>query len=293
VLVGAILYNVINYTVLIAAFRNLPLGLNKHFPSIVWYLMMIIFQSIFCFQYNLVVLYCFLWAFIFLERSRPFAAIILIMLSATTKIYGIVELGMLFCYPKVWKNLGLSFLCGVVFLFLPVIHIGLDKAIAYYQDWFSSLSEHQTVETFMSIFYASILDKFLLPHSRLIQIVSFVFLLACFFASNKKWANPVFRAKALGVLMGWVILFSDVPEIHTYVIALSGYLMVYWLKERRTVVDKALYVICWFLFCLVPIDILCPPSVYHFLDKTLSLNIYVFVVIWIGMLYDTLQTRRA
>ncbi len=109
--ISGILWNLCNYTLLFLAIRNLPGHLKDKSTQIILYLTLIIVESLFCFQYNVVVCYIFLWAFILLERDRPFWAVLLIMLSATTKIYGIVERGLLFCYPKVWRNFGYAALC--------------------------------------------------------------------------------------------------------------------------------------------------------------------------------------
>ena len=137
--ISGILWNFCNYSLLFLAIRNLPGHLKDKSTQIALYLLLIIVESLFCFQYNMVVCYIFLWAFILLERDRPFWAVLLIMISATTKIYGIVELGLLLCYPKFWRNMGYAVLCGIGLLLLPVMQTGIDGLIPWYMEWFNAL----------------------------------------------------------------------------------------------------------------------------------------------------------
>ena len=84
------------------------------------------------------------------------------------------------------------------------------------------------------------------------------------------FATPVaagsyrFRVTALAVMMGYVILFSDSPETHTYLIALAGYQMVFWLQPKRTTIDWVIFWLLFVNFCIFPIDVLCPTPVYRF-----------------------------
>ena len=103
---GPYVWNVFNYVMLCMAIRLLPKPLAPFRSKIFLFLLLLILQSTFCFQYNMVVCYIFLFAFILLERDKPLWATLLIMISATTKYYGAIELGLLLCYPKLWRNIG-------------------------------------------------------------------------------------------------------------------------------------------------------------------------------------------
>ena len=93
-------------------------------------------QTVFCYQHNIIVSYIYIFAFILLERGKGFWAVFLIMLSATTKIYGVAELAILLCYPKVWRNFGYAILCGAFFLLLPAVNTNFDNVFVLYQQMF-------------------------------------------------------------------------------------------------------------------------------------------------------------
>ena len=90
------------------------------------------------------VCYIFLFAFILLERNKPLWAVFLIALSTVTKVYGGIELALLFCYPKVWRNLGFAVICCIALLLLPAINPGFDNVFVLYHDMFEMISSHHS-----------------------------------------------------------------------------------------------------------------------------------------------------
>ena len=289
--ISGILWNFMNYTLLFLAIRNLPGRLKDKSTQIALYLTLIIVESLFCFQYNVVVCYIFLWAFILLEKDKPFWAVLLIMISATTKIYGIVELGLLLCYPKFWRNVGYAVLCGLGLLLLPVLQTGFDGLIPWYMDWFNALgSHHDTTGTYPSIVFAI---PGVLPYMRIFQASVMVLLIAMFFALKNRWNELDFRVQALGVFMGYIILFSEASEPHTYVIALSGYMMCWYTWKRHTLFDTIMFWIVFVLFSIIPTDVLCPSSVHRLINNTLFFNVYSYTIVWITMIWRTIKNKQS
>lgn len=103
----------------------------------------------------------------------------------------------------------------------------------------------------------------------------------------RKWSSFAFRAQALGILMGWVVLLSDSAEKHTYIIALAGFMLWYWSRPTRTATDKILFWCCFVLLCIVPIDIFVPVPIRDFITRTLWLHVWVFFIVWIRMIWLT------
>lgn len=288
--ISGILWNLCNYTLLFLAIRNLPGYLKDKSTQIALYLILIIVESLFCFQYNVVVCYIFLWAFILLEKDRPFWAVLLIMLSATTKIYGIVQLGLLFCYPKVWRNMGYAVLCGIGLLLLPVLKTGIDGLIPCYMDWFNALSSHHdTTGTYPSLIFAI---PGVLPHMRIFQASVMLVLIAGFFALKSRWSDLRFRTQALGILMGYIILFSEASEPHTYVIALSGYMLCWHTWPKHTLFDKIMFWAVLVMSSVVPTDLLCPSDVHRLLNNRLFFNVWCYTIVWITMIYKTINNKE-
>ena len=83
--------------------------------------------------------------------------------------------------------------------------------------------------------------------------------------------------------MGWIILFGDSSETHTYLIALAGYMLWYWLQAEHTLFDKVLFWALFVFFGIVPVDAFVPVSVHNFLNNTLYIDVYLYTLAWCKM----------
>ena len=282
---GPYVWNIGNYTLFSLAIKWLPQQLEKFKLYIFVFLLSVVMQTVFCYQHNIIVSYIYVFAFILLERGKGFWAVFLIMLSATTKIYGAAELAILLCYPKVWRNFGYAILCGAFFLLLPVVNTNFDNVFVLYQQMFDMISSHHSDSDYIGILFAVGLKPFLLPNYRLVQVMVFATLAVLFFWRYKRWNNFRFRVQALGVLSGFMILFSDCPETHTYIICLPFYVMAFWLQPKRNWIDWTLF---WSLvvnYMILPTDVLCPAWLHNFIHRTFWLDVYTYFFCWLRMIW--------
>lgn len=289
---GPFVWNLGNYSLFALSIFTLPKRYDAYKVKIFLFLLLVLEQSVFPFQYNIVVAYIFLFSFSLLERGKGFWAVLLIMISATTKVYGIVELLILFCYPKPFRRLGLAALIGILLLLSPAIKVGIDGLIPCYMNWWNMLSQHQSSDTFASLLYAYPL-RYILDQYRIVQIVTIGLIIALFFAKRYRWHEFEFRATTLGVLMGWIIVFGDSSEVHTYLIALSGYMLWYYLQEHHTVLDKVLFWALIVFFGIIPTDVLVPSRVHNFLNGTLYINVYLYTIVWCKMVWSMISGRNS
>ena len=225
----------------------------------------------------------FLFAYSLLERDKGFWAVLLIMVSGFTKIYGIFQLAMLLFYPHFWRNLGYAALIGIAFLLAPAVNMPLTELPDYYGQWIGALTEHPGTRTWMNVFYLRPLG--LLPYRMYIQIGVLALLAVGVLANWRSWRLPFFRIACLAILMGYVILFSNSSEGHTYVIMLIGYQMWYWTMRRGGVIRLADRIAYWATFVIVvvmPVDILCPPKVMQ-LFYGWQLNLWLLLALWLRM----------
>ena len=282
---GPYVWNICNYSLFALAIKMLPKQLDKYKHWIFLFLLSVVLQTVFCYQHNIIVAYIYIFAFILLERNKPVWAVLLIMISATTKVYGIAELAILFCYPKVWRNLGLAALFGCFLLCLPMLNQNFDNPFVLYQQMFEMIANHHSDSDYIGILFAVGLKPFLLPNYRLVQIVVFAMLGALFFWRNKRWSDFRFRVQVLAVLSGFMILFSDCPETHTYIIALPFYAMAFWLQPQRTWLDWTLFWLLVVNFCILPTDVLCPAWLHEFVHRTFWLDVYTYFFCWLRIIW--------
>ena len=282
---GPYVWNIGNYTLFSLAIKWLPQQLDKYKLYIFVFLLSVVLQTVFCYQHNIIVAYIYLFAFILLERGKGFWAVFLIMLSATTKIYGAAELAILFCYPKTLRNFGYAILCGAFFLLLPAVNTNFDNVFVLYQQMFDMIASHHSDSDYIGILFAVGLKPFLLPNYRMVQVVVLAILAVLFFWRYKRWSDFRFRVQALGVLSGFMILFSDCPETHTYIICLPFYVMAFWLQPKRNWIDWTLF---WSLvvnYMILPTDVLCPAWLHNFIHRTFWLDVYTYFFCWLRMIW--------
>ena len=279
---GPFVWNLTNYTLFSLSVFTLPKQYDAYKLKIFLFLLLILEQSVFPFQFNIVVAYCFLFAFTLMERGKVFWAVLLIMISTTTKVYGVVELLLLFCYQKPFRHLCYAGLIGVLLLMLPALKTGFDGLLPCYENWWHMLSHHQSETFYTSLLYAYPL-RYVLDYYRIVQLITIGVVVALFFWQYRRWSDFKFRATTLGVLMGWIIVFGDSSETHTYLIALAGYMLWYWLQAEHTLFDKILFWALLIFFGIVPVDFFVPAAVQEFLNNTLYINVYLYTIAWCKM----------
>ena len=286
--IGGLAWNLFGYTVFYFAVKNLPGTLSEKAPYMMLYLLLTVAQSLFCFQYNLLVAAIFLWAFVLLERDKAFWAVLLIMLSATTKIYGAVELALLLCYPRFWRNIGWVALTGLFFVLLPALHGGIEGLLTGYQNWLTQLTDHhQSTGVYYSILFVPGIKAIALPYMRIFQASVLGVLAVLFFLCHDRWSEYSFRVGVLSVLMGYIVLFSEAAEYTTYTIAMTGYALWFFHQDNRPVVDKVLFWALFVLWCVMPIDLFCPSKLCNYLHSTLWIGVLTYTVAWVRMIYFT------
>lgn len=290
--IGAFAWNIGNYILMFMAVWTLPQPLKEYRNKIFLFLLLILLQSVFSYQYNVVVCYIFLFAFTLLENNKPLPAILLIMISACTKIYGGVELALLLCYPKVWRNFGFAALCGILLLLTPMLNFGYENPMGLYQEMADILSTHNSGQDWAGILYTHLLKPILLPNAKMVQIGVLAVLGAVYISLIKTRNCFRFRVNALAILMGFIILFSDAPETHTYIIALAGYQMAFWLKPQRNKYDWTIFWLLFICYCVIPTDVLCPPAVWHFIHRQLDIDTYIFTLCWLTTIWLAISSKE-
>lgn len=289
--IGGLLWNLFCYCLFFVCIMNLP-RLDEQKRSSVFLLMLpFLGQSLFCFQFNTIVCCIFLLAYILLERGNYFWAVLLIALSASIKVYGVIQLALLLCYPKFWRNLGYSVLCIIGLMLIPAIKTGFSGLIPWYMNWADCLMNHSDATgPYFSLIWAWPLHDFAMSNLRLFQIAVLAILAVLFFVCHKRWQEPDFRIGALATLVIYIIIMSEATEYCTYIIPASVIMLWYISRDKaNTTFDKILLWAFFILFGLVPIDLFCPSVAARFIHTKLWLGVWMFVVLWGRIIYTTVK----
>ena len=125
------------------------------------------------------------------------------------------------------------------------------------------------------------------PTGTYVQIGVLALLAVGVLANWRSWRLPFFRGVAcLAILMGYVILFSNSSEGHTYVIMLIGYqtpdLDDAPGGEIRSSPTRSPTGATFVIVVVMPVDVLCPPKVMQ-LFYGRQLNLWLLLALWLRM----------
>lgn len=224
-----------------------------------------------------------------MEKDKPFWAICLILICGFTKIYGFVELALLIFYPRFWRNMGYVVILSIFFLLLPLVKIPALGLMDYYQQWIQFAAAHSVGRPWETFFYIKLLFPHL-PTSIYYYQLTALFILALFTLLNyRSFKEFNFRIEVLGLMMGWIIFFSNMAETHTYVVALLG-LMLWYQTIPFNPIARGLMLLNLIILVIVPVDLLCPRAILQLVDRW-NINLWLFFVTFIFMVYHILIRR--
>jgi len=270
-MVGPFVWNILNYSLYFLAIFKLPEKFTKETKcKIFMYTFLILAAALLSFQANVMVAYIFLLSFSLLERDKPFWAIVLILFSGFIKVYGVFQLGLLLCYPKFRRNMLYVFVIAIFFLFLPIVNTKIGNLFSYYNNWIDMIIGHKNNRPWQTFFYMKPWLN-ISAYSLYIQLGTLAILAGMFLLCYKRLNSFAFRLQITGILMTWLVLFSNAADTHTYLIAMLGYTLWYWSQDMHNKIDRVLFYALLLVVIIVPIDLLCPPFIMRFLFYKLSL----------------------
>ncbi|MGL5980060.1 MAG: glycosyltransferase 87 family protein [Phocaeicola sp.] len=290
---GALSWNLLNFNLLFWGLYYIPNLSEKKKGFVLLYSLLAIGQSIFSFQYNITILAFFLIGYACLERGKYWIALLVIVFSGMTKVYGFVELFLFLMYPQFWKNVGRGLILLIAFAIFPLIHSSLEFSQELYLSWYEVISTHSANEFYFTV--CKLIKNYthinLFSHGNLILGSVILSLLGVILSMRKCYPYPSFRLQCLGILMTTIIVWGTNTELCTYCIAIVGYLLWCNTLPKITLFNKVLLVLNFLFISIMPIDIFCPTSWSKIVLNQWSVNVILGLITWGNMVYITFVKR--
>jgi hypothetical protein len=124
-----------------------------------------------------------------------------------------------------------------------------------------------------------------------IQLGTLLLLAGLFLLNYRKFGSVNFRLQVLGILMTWMVLFSNAADTHTHLLSMLGFMLWYWSQDHRQKFDLVLFYALLVVVIIVPVDIICPPVIMRFLFESLSLHLWLITIAFARMCFFTFNTR--
>lgn len=281
--IGLILWGLLNAIVLISAIKSLPLDSFKKNAFILAFIFIEFITSLQNSQSNVLMVGLILWAFIFLERKKILYASLLVTLSIFIKLFGIVAFALFIFYPNKGKA-AISALFWALLLFaLPLLVISLPELFQQYENWFELLKNDKSVSFNLSV--VGWLETWfgIRGVNEIVLILGSVILLAPLVRISR-YQSFIFRILFLSSLLIWMVIFNHKAESPTYIIAISG-VAIWYFVQKRSKLNLALLLFAFFFTILSTTDLV-PSYTYDEWTKPYVLKAVPCIFIWFKLNYD-------
>lgn len=284
-IVGLSLWNLLNAMVLWYAFTQLPQANSKQKAFMLLFVFLELLTSIQNSQSNGLIAGLLLLAFVRLEKGDVVWSPLYIMLTVFIKIFGVVAFALFLLYPKKLKFMTYSILWGVVLLVLPIVVTGGDGLMMHYQSWWNMLKEDHSASVGLSVM-GWLETWFGYNGSKTFITLLGVVLFCLPLLKMKYYGDYMYRVLLLASVLLWVIIFNHKAESPTFIIAILGVALWFFMQKRET--WKIVVVVLAFVFTsLSPTDLF-PHFVRKELVEPYVLKAVPCILVWCIIVYEML-----
>lgn len=259
---GSLFWVLANCCILFWAIRQLSLK-KWQFAFLIWFSSNELFLPILAYQYSIGIAAMLILSYAFIDRKREFWAALMIVLGATTKVYGIMGLAFfLFSKRKIHLLWGLLFWVVVVYG-IPMLYTSPEYVSREFVQWLDVLRYKHDLNTFCSYTNISLLGMIRkitnsTTYSDLWIIVSGLILFVAPYFRLKQYEYKSFRMLFLSSVLLFMVLFSSSTEGCGYIAAILGVCIWYLFTPTNGTMriwNTFLLIFCFLLTSLSPTDL--------------------------------------
>jgi hypothetical protein len=230
---GLFAWNALNNAVFYFAARRLFPGDSRRQALFLLLVLVDVLTALHNSQANCLLAGLILWTYIHLENRRAGWAGLCLALAAFIKIYGIA-VGLLFLfYPGFWRNALWAAFWLVVLALLPLLVVSWPTYLMLYRGWYDVVRQ---MATGIQLSLMGILQSWFGFPLRLrgaVQALGLGLLVLPALLYRRAWADKEYRRLYLASLLIFVVVFNQMAESPTYIIAVAGF-MLWFLAFRRS-----------------------------------------------------------
>lgn len=260
---------------------------------ILWYCAHELLTALFMQQFNIAIAAIILLSFCLVEKEKDEWATLFIVIGILVKLYGVVGLAFFFFSRHKVRYIVSFILWVLVLVAIPMLYSGIDYQLSQYREWYESLiqkNSDNTFDLFTNISLLGMVRKIsqCSTYSDLWLIIPGLLLFSFPYFRLKQYANERFRQTFLASVLMFVCLFSTGTESSGYIIALTGVCIWYTAAPwNRTHWDIALMVFAFILTSMSPSDLF-PAYIRKEFVQPYALKALPVVIIWFKLCYEIL-----
>lgn len=289
---GISLWNVANTAIFLYAIYKLPFSDPKKALFALFCLQEYITSSLY-FQFNIALVALLMLGAVYIYENREKSAAAAMMVGFFVKIYGIVGLTQFFFIRNKLKYILSAIGIAVLFFVVPMIYSSPGFVVQSYADWFQALAEkngqNQGLTSYQDISLMGFVRR-ILGDASISNLTFLAFGLPLFalpYIRIKQYKNYAFQLMIVASTLLFLVLFSSSSESPTYIIAVVGVMVWFFLQKQRTSVATGLLVFVIILTCFSTSDLF-PKFVRENYIVKYSLKAVPCIVVWFRVIYELL-----
>ncbi|WP_228458308.1 glycosyltransferase family 87 protein [Chryseobacterium hagamense] len=289
---GICLWNVANTSIFLYAIYKLPFSDPKKALFALFCLQEYITSSLY-FQFNIALVALLILGAIYIYENKEKNAAAAMMVGFFVKIYGIVGLTQFFFIKNKFKYVLSAAVIGILFFAIPMLYSSPGFVVQSYADWFQSLAEkngqNQGLTSYQDISLMGFVRR-IVGDASISNLTFLAFGLPLFavpYIRIKQYKNYAFQLMILASSLLFLVLFSSSSESPTYIIAVVGVMVWFFLQKKRTPLIIGFLVFVIVLTCFSTSDLF-PKFVRENYIIKYSLKAVPCIVVWFRVIYELL-----
>lgn len=285
---GLALWNCLNAFCLFVAIKKLPNVTDKAKIAVLFFVLIELVTSLQNSQSNALMVGLLILAFVFFESDQVFLACLCITLTVFIKLFGLLAFAMAIFYPNKIKAIFYSIGCVLFLSVIPLLVVPIGQLFFLYKSWWGLLIDDHTISYGLSML-GWLISWFGFNGSKNLVVLVGLILLLVPLVWVKEYKAFLFRVSFLCSLLIWMVIFNHKAESPTFVIAISGVALWYFLKPTNTF-DRVLLLVAFVFTCLSPTDIF-PSLIQNQFFDPYVVKVVPCIFIWLKITYDLLFTN--
>ncbi len=244
-------------------------------------------------QFNVALTGLLLLSAVYIYEKKEVKSVTAILVGVFVKIYGIVGLSQFFFIKNKLKFILSGIAIAVIFFILPMTYSSPAFVVQCYSDWFKSIveknNENQVLGNMQDISLMGFFRR-ILGDASISNLVFLAFGLPLFAAPyfrKNQYRHYAFQLMILASTLLFLVLFSSSSESPTYIIAVVGVMIWFFMQKERTPVVIGLLVFVIIFTCFSTSDLF-PKFVKENYIIKYSLKAVPCIVIWLRVIYELL-----
>lgn len=289
---GISLWNAANACIFIYAIYKLPFSDAKKAVFAILCLQEFITAAL-SLQFNIALAGLLMLSAVYIFENKEVKSVTSLLIGTFVKIYGVVGLSQFFFIKNKLKFVLAGIAIAALFFVLPMLFSNPDFVLKSYGDWFISLSEkngqNQTLTSYQDISLMGFVRRILgdASISNLYFLALGVPIFALPYLRIKQYKNYSFQLMILASTLLFLVLFSSGSESPTYIIAVAGVMIWFFLQKKRSPLMLGMLIFVIILTSLSPSDLF-PKSVKVNYIIKYSLKAVPCIIVWFRVIYELL-----